>query len=110
MPILFILTDIILMFIALVWICNSLKKDPKVMGNERWMAVIMIMLALLLVLHVRIAITGEVASDVIPIILECIISLVTVLIMDQVNQPRKYVYANNKFDGNSSTELLSYID
>lgn len=30
---------IILMMIALAWICRSLKNEPQVMGNEKWMAV-----------------------------------------------------------------------
>ena len=35
----FICLDVVLMYVALAWICHSLKNDRKVMGNEKLMAV-----------------------------------------------------------------------
>jgi hypothetical protein len=34
-----LMIDCILLCVALVWICHSLRYDPQVMGNEKWMAV-----------------------------------------------------------------------
>jgi hypothetical protein len=48
MPGVFLLVDCILLFVALVWICHSLKHDPEVMGNERWMAAHSVLLVLVL--------------------------------------------------------------
>jgi hypothetical protein len=38
MPTIFLLIDCVLLLIALIWICRSLKHSEEVMGNERWMA------------------------------------------------------------------------
>jgi hypothetical protein len=47
-PSFFLTADCALLVIGLVWICHSLKHDPKVMGNEKWMAVHTILLILTL--------------------------------------------------------------
>jgi hypothetical protein len=36
-PAIFLTADCVLLLIGLVWICHSLKHDPQVMGNEKWM-------------------------------------------------------------------------
>jgi hypothetical protein len=38
-PCFFLLIDCILLLIGIIWICNSLRYDKQVMGNEKWMAV-----------------------------------------------------------------------
>jgi hypothetical protein len=48
LPGVFLLVDCILLFVALVWICHSLRHDPQVMGNERWMAAHLVLLILML--------------------------------------------------------------
>jgi len=35
----FLFIDFVLLLIGLSWICYSLRHDPQVMGNEKWMAV-----------------------------------------------------------------------
>jgi hypothetical protein len=52
LPGMFLLMYCILLLVALVWICRSLKNDPEVMGNERWMAIHSILLILTLVAYI----------------------------------------------------------
>jgi hypothetical protein len=47
-PTLFLTADCVLLLIGLVWICKSLKHDPQVMGNEKWMCLHTILLILTL--------------------------------------------------------------
>jgi hypothetical protein len=45
---LFYLIDCVLLLVALIWICRSLKNDPQVMGNEIWMGTHSVFLFLIL--------------------------------------------------------------
>jgi hypothetical protein len=47
-PGVFLLGFCILLFVSLVWICNSLKHDKHLMGNEKWMAVHFVLLTIIL--------------------------------------------------------------
>jgi hypothetical protein len=47
-PTLFLTADCVLLLIGLVWICHSLKHDPQVMGNEKWMCLHTILLIITL--------------------------------------------------------------
>ena len=47
-PSLFLTADCVLLLISLVWICKSLKHDPQVMGNEKWMCLHTILLIITL--------------------------------------------------------------
>jgi hypothetical protein len=47
-PAMFLFGCCILLLVALVWICHSLRHDPQLMGNERWMAVHAILLIMVL--------------------------------------------------------------
>jgi hypothetical protein len=45
LPLTFLFADVVLLIIALVWICKSLRHDKQVMGNEKWMALHILMLS-----------------------------------------------------------------
>jgi hypothetical protein len=47
-PTFFLTADCVLLLIGLVWICHSLKDDPEVMGNEKWMCMHTILLIITL--------------------------------------------------------------
>jgi hypothetical protein len=47
-PGVFLLSFCILLFVSLVWICNSLKQDKHLMGNEKWMAAHLVLLSMVL--------------------------------------------------------------
>jgi hypothetical protein len=47
-PTIFLTADCVLLVIGLVWICRSLKHDPQVMGNEKWMCIHTILLIITL--------------------------------------------------------------
>jgi predicted membrane channel-forming protein YqfA (hemolysin III family) len=47
-PSVFLLAFCILLLVSLVWICNSLKHDEQLMGNEKWMAAHLVLLTMVL--------------------------------------------------------------
>jgi hypothetical protein len=47
-PGVFLLAFCILLMVALLWVCHSLRHDKHLMGNEKWMAVHLVLLTLVL--------------------------------------------------------------
>jgi uncharacterized membrane protein YwzB len=47
-PGVFLLAFCILLLIALVWVCHSLRHDKHLMGNEKWMAAHLVLLTIML--------------------------------------------------------------
>ena len=47
-PTMFLIAECVLLLIGLVWICKSLKHEPQVMGNEKWMCLHTILLIITL--------------------------------------------------------------
>lgn len=113
LPNLYILIDCLLLFIALIWICRSLKHDKHVMGNEKYMVLHSSLLVLTLGSQVYLAYSyhqvwnsfrnkNELmrSADLycrawkIFSIFNAIETMIMVYIMDQVNTPQKIVWAS----------------
>jgi hypothetical protein len=87
----FLLLDCVLLIVALVWICHSLKNDPEVMGNEKWMAAHAILLFLTLGSSIVAYLPGEKENyTTIKIVVCCntTVYILMAIIMDQVNGPQ----------------------
>jgi hypothetical protein len=75
--------------VALVWICHSLKHDPQVMGNEKWMAVHTVLLILVLGSYIWFSFfsgNGYIYAKIYSVI-DTIVYILMAFIMDQVNGP-----------------------
>jgi hypothetical protein len=110
-PGVFLLVDCILLFVALVWICHSLRQDPQVMGNEKWMAVHSVLLVLMLGSYIWYTFffgTSYISYKTYAVT-NTIVYLLMAFIMDQVNRPQYTVWANKKFVGKNKDEVAEYI-
>jgi CDP-diglyceride synthetase len=84
MPGIFLFVDCIFLLVALVWICYSLKNDPEVMGNEKWMGLHSVLLVLMLgsYLWVRYFIGDGYTIWKIYEVINCVINFLMAYIMD----------------------------
>jgi hypothetical protein len=83
----FLIVYCTLLLIALVWICHSLRYDPHMMGNEKWMAAHSILLMFILVAYIYNANSLNFVSKEVVIALNTIVYFLMAFIMDQVNYP-----------------------
>ena len=99
----FLLAYCVLLLVAIVWICNSLKHEPQVMGNERWMAAHSVLLFLTLGSYIWVKFfTNSFTARKILNVINTIVYLLMAFIMDQVNGPQYTVWANRKFVGKNA--------
>jgi hypothetical protein len=99
MPGVLLLSYCILQLVALVWICRSLKHDPKVMGNEKWMGAHSVLLVMILGSYIySIFFASGYTSFKIYYVLNTMITLLMAFIMDQVNGSQ-YIVFSEKFVG-----------
>jgi heme A synthase len=82
MPSIFLLGFCILLFVALVWICHSLKNDEHLMGNEKWMAVHLVLLTMVLGSYIWLFFANGNAAYMVYDVIDCIIYLLMAFIMD----------------------------
>ena len=78
-----------LLLIGLVWIFHSLKQDPQVMGNEKWMCLHTILLIITLgawIYYASIAFFNLLSVQI-NVVCNCIVPVLMGLIMNQVNYP-----------------------
>jgi hypothetical protein len=110
-PTLFLTADCVLLLIGLVWICNSLKHDPQVMGNEKWMCLHTILLSITLGAWIYYSILSDYSllSDQINVVCNSVVYMLMGLIMNQVNYPEKMVWAHIKLDTNDKEDILPYL-
>lgn len=97
----FLLTDCVLLTIGLVWICHSLKHEPHLLGNEKWMCVHTSLLIITLGSYLFYTIKTVQKKDYLfttGVDASCNIAgnLLLAYIMNQVNSPQKMVWANVK--------------
>ena len=111
LPGVFLSVEIILLFVALVWICHSLKHDPHVMGNGKWMATHSVLLVLVLGSYIWLTFFfgGGNFSHKIYHTISTVVYLLMAFIMDQVNGPQYTVWANRKFVGKNKEEVEQHI-
>jgi uncharacterized PurR-regulated membrane protein YhhQ (DUF165 family) len=69
------------------------------MGNERWMAVHLILLTMVLGSYIWGIFTSNYTSAKINMIIDTLVFILMAFIMDQVNGPQNIVWANKKFVG-----------
>jgi len=91
-PTFWLFIDCVLLLVGLVWICHSLRDDPLVMGNEKWMAIHTGLLLLNLGANIYGTIVYVTSSSFfltsqIAIICETVVCLLMCYIMNQVNYP-----------------------
>ena len=85
--------DCVLLLVGLVWICHSLRHDPQVMGNEKWMAIYTGLLLLTLGAYIYstvVNVVGEsdwLLSGQIGLVCDTVVCLLMCYIMNQVNYP-----------------------
>ena len=109
-PSLFLTADCVLLLIGLVWICRSLKHDPQVMGNEKWMCLHTILLSITLGAFIFYNLSGySLLSTQINVVCNSVVYLLMGLIMNQVNYPEKMVWAHLKLDTYDKEEILPYL-
>jgi hypothetical protein len=84
-PSIFLLTDCVLLFTGLAWICNSLKHDPQVMGNEKYMAAHSFILILMLASYIYAEISKDAIALKINDLLDTLMYFVMGYIMNTVN-------------------------
>jgi hypothetical protein len=109
-PTFFFTADCVLLLIGLVWICKSLKHEPQVMGNEKWMCLHTILLIITLGAFIYYAFVHfSLLSTQINVICNSVVYLLMGLIMNQVNYPEKMVWAHLKLDTNDKEEILPYL-
>jgi hypothetical protein len=80
------------------------------MGNERWMAVHLVLLILVLGSYIWVYFfaTSYTAYKIYSVI-DTLVYLLMALIMDQVNGPQYIVWANKKFVGKDTRAVSDYI-
>jgi hypothetical protein len=86
-PSAFLLLDCILLTVGLAWICHSLKHEPQVMGNEKWMAVHSLLIFLLFGSQTYAILSKQEIGFKIVIAINCLIIMLMAYIMDKVNRP-----------------------
>jgi hypothetical protein len=72
----------ILLFVSLVWICNSLKHDKHLMGNEKWMAVHLVLLTMVFGSYINTFIDTSYTADKIYAVIDSLVTLLMAFIMD----------------------------
>jgi hypothetical protein len=93
----------ILLLTALAWICHSLRHDPHVMGNEKYMAAHLVLLTMVLVSYIYAFFFADTwVSFKIYAVIDTSVYLLMAFIMDQVNGPQHTVWANVKFVGENT--------
>jgi hypothetical protein len=108
-PGVFLLAFCILLLVALLWVLHSLKNDKHLMGNEKWMAVHLVFLTLVLGSYIWTFTESSFTSAKIFMVINCMICILMALIMDQVNGPQYTVWANRKFVGRNTEEVAQHI-
>jgi hypothetical protein len=108
-PTMFLIADCVLLLIGLVWICKSLKHDPQVMGNEKWMCLHTILLIITIGAWNYYSV-GSLISIQINTVCNSVVYLLMGLIMNQVNYPEKMVWAHLKLDTNDKEEIMPYLN
>ena len=79
------------------------------MGNEKWMAVHLILLTLVLGSYIWSYFATTYTASKIYIVIDTLVYLLMALIMDQVNGPQYTVWANRKFVGRNKEEVAEHI-
>jgi peptidoglycan/LPS O-acetylase OafA/YrhL len=83
LPGVFLLSFCILLLVALFWVCHSLKQDEHLMGNEKWMAVHLVLFTMVLGSYIWIYFFGgSYTSTKIYIFIDTLVYLLMACIMD----------------------------
>jgi hypothetical protein len=75
------------------------------MGNEKWMAVHLVLLTMVLGSYIWLFFANGNIAYMVYDVIDCIIYLLMAFIMDQVNSPQYTVWANRKFVGKNKEEV-----
>ena len=75
----------VLLLIGLLWIQYSLRNDPEVKGDEKWMAVHFVLLVLALATTIYGYIFKNYTANIVSAISSCVVNVVMAYILDQAN-------------------------
>lgn len=115
-PLTFYLIYDITLFVALAWICRSLRKNPDVMANEKYMGLHSALLLLSTALNIctlpkalfetpnHIVLVFSIAG-----VVDFFITILMTFIMNQVNSPQQSTWSI-KFSPKNSKALTEHID
>jgi hypothetical protein len=78
-----LLSFCILLLVALLWVCHSLRHDKQLMGNEKWMAVHLVLLTLMLGSYIYASFSADsLTSYKIYYVINTLVFLLMAFIMD----------------------------